>query len=299
MIQQNLFDPREFGYPPLRPIIKWAGGKAQLLNEIIPRFPTEINRYHEIFLGGGAVLFEARREGAIGTDINERLINLYKQVRDSPTDFVQACEILQGEYNQASSIQDDEGKSERSSLYYLLRSEFNNRSNDLRAAALFLFLNKTCFNGLYRENTRGDFNVPFGKRENLKLFDLENIYEVSNYLNTVSLFIRSFEDSILMAEPGDFIYADPPYVPLEGTPSFTSYHESGFGDKEQVLLRDCLKAAGKRGIKFMVSNSNSQIVRELYREFFIIEIDARRSVGANESSRSPVQELLIMNYGTP
>jgi DNA adenine methylase len=299
MEQPQLLNTGDYSSAQVKPLVKWAGGKTQLLPEIIPKLPKSFNRYHEIFLGGGAVFFALGRAGSVATDINGRLINLYKQVRETPESFMKACKELEIEYNLASIKKLDQQASAKEILFQNIRLEFNGTPDNLRSAVLFLFLNKTCFNGLYRENSEGRFNVPFGQRTHLKMFDSSNILLMSRFLETSSLYIRGFHDAVAAAEEGDFIYADPPYVPLQSTPSFTSYHETGFGLAEQVALRNSLRDAGNRGVKFMVSNSNTQLVHDLYGDFSIEEVAARRSVGAKPGSRGQVKEVLIRNYFEP
>lgn len=263
-----------------KPVLKWAGGKASLLPQLIRCFPTEFNRYVEPFLGGGALFF-ALKSGcrAILGDSNEELFSLYSVVRDDPGALMARLDFLAARYCEA--------------FYYQLRAAKPTQAVD--RAARTIFLNKTGFNGLYRQNSRGLFNVPFGKRRFCpQLYDRSNLIRVSTRLKKANLLHADFEAVIRRARKGDFIYCDPPYEPLSLTSSFNSYLASGFSTRNQIRLRDACVQAAERGAIVAVSNSTALLITHLYGDWPMHSILARRAINSSGSGRGRIAELCIL-----
>lgn len=263
------------------PFIKWAGGKARLLDQYARHFPTEYGTYHEPFLGGGAVFFHHRPERAKLSDINPKLVATYIAVRDHVEDVMERLELLRQCHN--------------AETYYAARERFNKWTGLAPAeqAALFIYLNKTCFNGLYRENSKGRFNVPLGSYENPTLFDRAHLLAAHRALQGVEIECASFERVLRDAQPGDLVYFDPPYVPLSATSSFTTYFADGFSDGLQVSLAQTFDALAKRGCYVLLSNSSAPMVRDLYAGYEMHEIAASRSINSRKEGRGKVTELLV------
>lgn len=267
-----------------KPFVKWAGGKGQLLHELIRRIPPKHNRYMEPFIGGGALFFALKPTIASINDLNSELISCYEVVRDSPEELV--AELATYPY--------------QSEFYYRIRAldrspEYQQLS-PLKRAARLLYLNKTCFNGLFRVNSKGQFNVPFGKYTNPTIADSGNIYACSKLLKRAIIQSRPFDEFVEGATRGDFIYFDPPYAPVSDTSDFTSYLADGFGDGQQELLAVVCLKLNQMGVKWLVSNSNTPLIRELYRGFRIEEVSATRAINSKASKRGPITELMIRNY---
>jgi DNA adenine methylase len=261
-------------------IIKWAGGKSGILQRLLSLFPQTFNRYFEPFLGGGAVFLSLRRGfPSVLNDVNEDLILLYEVVRDAPLKLMKALDRLEQGYSE--------------DFYYQLRDRRCRTYVD-RAARL-IFLNKTGFNGLYRLNKKGEFNVPFGKRKSCpRLYDLRNLMEVSRRLQWAVLECLDFEAIIDQAERGDFIYCDPPYEPLSRTSSFCSYVASGFSSHDQKRLRDACARAAQRGVFVAVSNSTAKGVLRLYSDFTRFKIRARRAINSKGQQRGEIDEICAL-----
>jgi DNA adenine methylase len=269
------------------PFIKWVGGKTQLLSELLKHFPEKIGTYYEPFIGGGAVFFTLastrRFERACINDWNEELVNLYRTVRDSPADLMAVLLVIEEEYKETPET-----------VYYKWRAEDPKTLKPLVAAARFIFLNKAGFNGLYRVNKKGGFNVPWGKREKVTTFDPENILACSKaLLMNGSITQGDFESAVTEAKAGDLVYFDPPYVPVNLTSNFTSYTSDGFGFPEQERLAKLFKTLVARGVKVVLSNSDTQVVRDLYAGCIIHSVQARRAVNSKGSSRGPVGEVIV------
>jgi DNA adenine methylase len=274
----------------LKPLLKWVGGKTQLITAITERIPKDYGRYHEPFLGGGALYFHLESVGASISDFNPRLIDFYMQVREYP-------EALFAEITDVKSKFDLLSLEEKAAEFYKLRDEFNrDRRPSTRSAALFLFLNKAGFNGLFRENREGNFNVPFGQKKSLSIPELAQFIEIAGLLQSAEITSGSYESVFERANEGDFVYFDPPYVPLEGSPSFTSYLSSGFGPQEQTQLAQMFSDLATRGVFVMASNSYTNTVRELYSDFNVQIVNARRNINSVGSKRGFVEEALITSY---
>jgi DNA adenine methylase len=273
-----------------KPFVKWLGGKTKLLPQLLELRPSSYNRYYEPFVGGGAMFFHLSPKKASINDLNPHLINLYTQVRDNLDELLFKVQELLDVY-----VELDEDA--RSSFYYLIRDEFNKRTDDdVWGASLFLFLNKTCYNGVYRENASGKFNVPFGRRKSVTLHDLDSIKAAADTLAGTEITTGSYEEVLLHASKGDFVYLDPPYVPLSATSNFTQYIGSNFGSNEHIKLKELFEELDRRGCFVMMSNSDTEIVRSLYKKFKKTEVLAERAVNCKAQGRGKITELVITNY---
>jgi DNA adenine methylase len=276
----------------MKPLIKWAGGKRHIAQLIEGHFPNDWNEgtYHEPFLGGAAVFLHAQPRKSSLSDVNPRLIAFYKAVQDNWTGLVGEIQQLIEEFDKAAP-------DSKKNVYLKFREEFNsNNSGELRNAALLFGLNKLCFNGLYRENSKGGFNVPFGQKSSFPEFNPQSVSDVSSRFANSRLRSLDFEQALAEAEEGDFVYLDPPYIPVDATSSFTSYSSEGFGLDSQERLALVLKDLRERGVRALLSNSQTELTRRIYKDFEQIEISAPRMVSAKASGRGPVAELLIKNY---
>lgn len=287
-----------------RPFLKWAGGKTQLLKIIRAYYPfsKEINKYAEPFVGGGAVLFDILNTFSLKqvyvSDINNDLILTYNCIRDDVENLVQ----LLKQYEQEYLVLDDISRK----VYYLAkRDKFNLKEpfSNCQRAALLIFLNKTCFNGLYRLNKKGEFNVPSGVYKNPLICNEENLRLVSEKLQKTKIICGDYKKSIDFIDEKTFVYFDPPYRPLNKTANFTSYTENVFQDDEQIFLAEFIQRVHEKGAKFLLSNSdpknqdeNDLFFDELYAKFNIIRIDASRMINCKGEGRGKIKELLISNY---
>jgi len=266
------------------PFVKWAGGKGQLLSTFEKFFPVRFNKYYEPFIGGGAVFFHlaGTRPGLKATisDLNEELINCYGTIRDDVDALIAALQ---------------KHKNERD-YFYRIRSQDVSKLNEIERAARLIYLNKTCFNGLYRVNSRGHFNVPFGSYKNPRTCDEENLRAVSQALRKTKVLCRPFEKVVQSAEPGDFVYLDPPYQPISSTSNFTGYTRGCFGIEDQVRLAEIVKELDRRGCVFMLSNSDNEFVRDLYKGFRQETVYATRAINCRGDRRGKITELLVLNY---
>ena len=266
------------------PFLKWAGGKTQLLATFDQFIPDEFNRYHEPFVGGGAMFFHmANRRPDITaglSDLNAELINCYTVVRDDVEKLIKALKKHRNE----------------SDYFYQVRALDTSEMNAVERAARLIYLNKTCFNGLYRVNSRGQFNVPFGSYKNPRTCDEENLRAASEVLKKTVLAHQLFADSLKAARKGDFVYLDPPYQPLSATSSFTSYTSKCFGEADQKQLAEVFTSLAKRGCKVMLSNSDNEFVRELYKDFRQEVVYATRAINCRADRRGRITELLVLSY---
>lgn len=272
------------------PVIKWAGGKRQLLPEIRARVPREYGVYHEPFLGGGAVLLDLQPAVAKANDVNEGIINLLRVVRDDVDGLIA---VLEGHAQRNSA-----------EYFYEVRAWDRQRESfaglsDVERAARMLYLNKTCFNGLHRVNSRGEFNVPFGRYKNPNIVNEKGLRAVHGYLaaHDVELTVGGFAEACGRADKGDFVYLDPPYDVVSQTSNFTGYAQGGFGRAEQEALHETCRALDARGVKFLLSNSATPFILGLYEgEFEVDIVHASRAINSRADKRGPVEEVLVRNY---
>jgi len=282
----------EEGTITAKPFVKWVGGKTKLLPQLLPLIPKKYEDYHEPFLGGGAFYFGLSNVGkAYLNDINQHLIAAYQHIRDDIQQILKMLKRLEKEYHSLKTL--DEKK-----IYFLERRvEYNNlKDSNFRKTALLIFLNKTCFNGMYRENSKGDFNVPFGQHDSPTICDEKNLMAVSKKLQKAHFSSGSYDAVVRHAKKGDFIYFDPPYFPLTSTSSFTSYHASGFQKSDQERLRNVFAELKRRGCYVMLSNSATKEIREFYKGFRQIEVMAARSINSVGTGRGKIAELVILSY---
>jgi DNA adenine methylase len=283
--------------PRLYPFIKWAGGKTQLLSKIEQFMPRSFNRYFEPFLGGGAVYFHIANKKihskAYLSDINEELINAFVVVKSKVKELIEVLTIYETDYKKKSARE----------FYYHLRDNdsYPDQVGDVNRAARFIALNKTCYNGLYRVNKQGKFNVPVGRYKNPRICDRDNLLNISIALqrSCAQLILGDYRRILLdNARGGDFIYLDPPYSPVSITASFTGYTNSGFTDKDQSDLANLFKKLSRRKCLLLLSNSDTTFVKELYSDFDMHtkQVDALRSINSDGSNRMGHKELLIRNY---
>lgn len=268
------------------PFIKFVGGKTALLPEILPRLPAKINTYHEPFFGGGAVFFALAAEGrfkrAVIGDANKELMRTYETLGrhlDGAGGVVDILEYHTGVHNEEH--------------YYEVRAQKPRELDLARRAARFIYLNRTCFNGLYRVNKKGEFNVPLGSYTNPKICDEANLRACAAILKKTAIASLDFEQMILSAKRGDAVYFDPPYIPVSTTANFTTYTAGGFSLADQTRLRDVAKDLVKRGVHVLLSNADTPLMRKLYRGFKIESVQAPRRVNSKASKRGNVGELLI------
>lgn len=291
-------------YVTVKPFVKWAGGKSQLLEKIRTKYPKNIEKYCEPFLGGGAVLFDIlinfHPQEVLVNDINRELINTYRQIQSEPDKLIGILLELQ-------SIFWDANLSERKLIYMQKREEFNTLKIDTgkntEKAALFIFLNKTCFNGLYRVNSKGLFNVPMGSYKWPPICDEKNIKLCSQLLKNVQISCADFFLTLDFIDSKTFVYLDPPYRPISETSFFTSYSEFGFTDQEQRKLKDFVDAITKKGARAVISNSDPKnnnaddnFFDDLYKKYKIDRIAAKRMINSRASKRGNINELLIYNF---
>ena len=291
-----------------KPFIKWVGGKSQLLPEIRQRYPQTITKYCEPFVGGGAVLFDILQtfhpQEVLINDINPELINLYETIRDTCKELIQILEAFQNDYQNTP-------ENERQDFYLEKRATYNhfiiehNPLNNLEKAALFIFLNKTCFNGLYRVNRKGLFNVPFNKAANPLICDKENLKECHLLLQNVQMHVGDYTYCRDFIDSNTFVYLDPPYTPLTESSSFTSYNENNFTDQQQLELGKFISEIANKGARIVASNSDPKNIDEqddffdnLYANFYIDRVQASRMINSKANKRGPINELLISNIAS-
>lgn len=267
-----------------RPFIKWVGGKTQLLPELTKRFPKKIGRYFEPFIGGGALFFSVQPSVAYISDINPELINAYQIVRDDVETLITDLKKHMYEEKYYYKIRD----LDRSSDYVNL--------SPVEKASRIIFLNKSCYNGLYRVNSKGQFNTPFGRYTNPTILDSVNLRACSKSLRNVTIKLAEFDAFEQEITTNDFVYFDPPYVPLSTTAYFTSYSSEGFGIEMQQSLFELCRRLDLRGIRFMLSNSSATFVKELYKQFKIDLVGASRAINSKGSKRGQIDEVIVTNY---
>ena len=272
----------------IKPFTKWVGGKRQLLDEIERLLPESYNTYYEPFIGGGALFFYLQPKNAVINDMNSDLILSYKAIKDDLINLIQELEYH---------------KENNSKEYFLdLRSydrdERINSLSDTQKAARIMYMLRVCFNGMYRVNSKNQFNVPYGRYKNPKIVDEELLKNINEYLNSSNILIlnKDFEEVIKTCKAGDFVYFDPPYIPINETSSFTSYTNEGFSYEDQIRLRDVFSELTRKNIYCMLSNSYSPITLELYKEFNIHKVKAKRSINSVASKRGEISEVIVTNY---
>jgi len=298
-----------------KPFLKWAGGKGQLLETFSGFYPPElktnlVENYYEPFVGGGAVFFDIAQKytikSALLCDVNEELILTYQVVQKDVFKLMEHLEWLKKRYEKP-------GKQTQQQLYYEVRDEFNNSRFSInhesysdkwiKRAAQVIFLNKTCFNGLFRFNSKGAFNVPAGRYKNPKILDEQNLVNASKLLLAAEIRKADFKEITGHVKPGSFVYFDPPYRPLNHTSSFTAYSKNAFADTEQIALAALFTELNQKGAKLMLSNSdpkntdpNDHFFDELYKPFHIFRISAKRSINSNAAKRNAINEIIVTNY---
>ena len=272
-----------------KPFVKWAGGKRQIIDKLKMYAPDEFNTYYEPFVGGGALLFELSPKKAVINDYNEELMNVFNCIKDE-TKFNKMCNELN--HHEANHSEE---------YYYEIRNKDRDKTKfkrmpDYKRSARTIYLNKACFNGLYRVNSKNEFNVPFNRKAKVNTYDGQNLGIIHSYLNfsDVTLLNTDFEEAVKDAKKGDFIYFDPPYD--SETSTFNSYTENGFGKEEQVRFARVYKELANKGCYVMLSNHNTTLVKELYKDFNIHVIEAKRNINANGKKRGKVEEVIITNY---
>ena len=291
-------------YKTVKPFIKWAGGKSQLLEEIRERYPEKIERYCEPFVGGGAVLLDVlanfQPKEVLINDINPELTNTYTHIRDNADRVIS----LLSEMQEAFWNMDTDA---RKGYYYAKRDRFNELIKQAvqaeEKAALFIFINKTCFNGLYRVNGKGLYNVPMGAYKKPPICDTENISLISELLQNVEIHCGDYSECADFINNNTFVYIDPPYRPLSPTSSFNSYAKTEFGDEQQIQLGHFIETISEKGAKVVASNSDPKNTDEkdnffddIYSSFQIKRVSASRMINSNSKSRGAISELLICNY---
>ncbi len=269
--------------------MKWVGGKSRILSQLLPLLPpgAELMRHVEPFFGGGAMFFARRPERALLSDVNPSLVNVYESVRDDVDTVIEHLTRLSARHVQKEQEH-----------YYQVRHRYNHaqRLASSERAAMFIYLNKTCFNGLHRVNSRGEFNVPAGRYAKPRILDAELLYAASAQLKKAEFRCVGFEALLSNARPGDFIYFDPPYEPVSSTASFTAYAQDGFGREDQERLRDVYSALDRRRCKLMLSNSDVPFIRDLYAKFRIDVVAAPRAINCDAKKRGSVSEVVVRNY---
>jgi len=281
--RQNKKVKKIVGVP--HPFIKWAGGKKQLLEQINKYLPQKYNKYLEPFAGGGALFFYLLPNKATLIDNNEELINCYRVIQNKIGELINSLKKHKNEKD----------------YFYKIRSldripeEFKKLSSVERASRT-IFLNRCCFNGLYRVNSKGEFNVPFGKYENPKFCDEENLLTVNKVLKDIQIINGDFKECLELAEKDDFIYFDPPYQPVSTTANFTSYTKENFNKEDQVRLFKVYEELDNRGCKVMLSNSYNEFILDLYKKYDLKTVYARRAINSDASGRGQIKEVLIINY---
>lgn len=273
-----------------QPFVKWAGGKRQLLPQLKSFFPKDFNKYIEPFVGGGAVFFYLFRKKklvnkkSILIDINQDLINSYDVIKYHVRELINSLKKHKNE----------------KIYYYKVRDwdkddQFYNNLSNIEKASRLIYLNKCCYNGLYRVNSKGQFNVPFGKYKNPNLCDEKNLVSIKKALHNIDIIHGSFEKCLDYAESGDFLYLDPPYYPISKTSSFTNYAKEDFGIKHQKILFNIFKELDNRGCKLMLSNSFSEFVKNLYKDYRKVALNAKRAINCDATKRGSIKEILILN----
>lgn len=269
-----------------QPFLKWAGGKRQLLPEIKKYIPQKINTYYEPFVGAGAVLFDLQPKKAVINDINGDLINTYNVIKNNIDELIEDLNKHKNDPDYFYKIRDLDRTGKYKSL------------TNVERASRIIYLNKTCFNGLFRVNSQGQFNVPFGKYKNPQVVNEIVVRAVNHYLinSDVSILNGDYETALETARKGDFVYFDPPYDPVSDTSSFTGYSLDGFDKEDQIRLRDVFIKLDQRGCNVLLSNSATDFIKDIYRDYHIKMVTASRNINSVASKRGKIDEVLVMNY---
>jgi len=264
-----------------KPFVKWAGGKTQLMKEIVKHVPSKFNKFIEPFVGGGAVLFKLSHIPSLINDSNDELINCYQIIKKKPEELIVALKLHKNDKEH----------------FLKVRKQSSSDLTDVERAARFIFLNRTCFNGLWRVNKKNQFNTPFGNYKNPKIVNTELLRAVSIFLKEVKISNEDFESFLLKnAKKGDFIYFDPPYHPVGKYSDFKRYTKDFFGKEEQIKLSQLFIKLDKRGCKLLLSNSYSDFIIDLYSKFKIETVLARRNINKDPNGRGQIKEILVKNY---
>lgn len=273
----------------MKPFVKWVGGKRQLLPEIEMMLPVSYNTYYEPFVGGGALLFDIAPEKAVIGDMNATLIGVYKSIRDNKEALIQMLDTLTAS---------NESSQDKKAFYNQMREKYNNEvlknPDSLEVCALFMYLNKTCFNGLYRVNSKGLFNVPFNGKEKLHIYEAENLDMISKYLENVLILNTDFEETCKTVSAGDFVFFDSPYAPLKPD-SFEAYTKEGFSLDDHKRLARVFHELTEKGVYCMLTNHNTELINELYKGYNKKTIQVKRMINSDASKRTG-KEIIITNY---
>ena len=268
----------------VKPFVKWVGGKTQLLPKLTSRIPDYFFRYFEPFIGGGALFFHLQPEQSTLIDINEELTNAYRVIKYKTDELI--ADLRKHIYEK--------------DYYYQIRNVDRTKEykhwSDVRRASRLVYLNRTCFNGLYRVNSRGEFNTPIGRYKNPKIVDEINLKACSQALQRAEIINSSFLEVEERVSSNDFVYFDPPYAPLNATSNFTGYSQKGFDNQMQLKLRDLCDRLNKKGVRFMVSNSNVPLILDLYQDYKIESIYASRAINSKGNKRGKIPEVIVTNY---
>jgi DNA adenine methylase len=269
------------------PVVKWVGGKRQILDKISKHIPKDITAYYEPFVGGGAVLFNVQPNQAVINDINSELINLYQVIKDNVGDLI---EDLKKHVNNKEYFYQIRELDRNEKKYGLLTAT--------ERASRIIYLNKTCYNGLFRVNSSGEFNTPFGNYKNPNIVNEETLKAVSKYFNkaNITFYNKDYDDVLKGAEKGAFVYLDPPYDPVSNTASFTNYDKCCFDRNEQMRLKDACDRLDNKGVRFLLSNSATEFILELYKNYKLEIIQANRLINSNPNKRGKIDEVLVRNF---
>ena len=272
----------------VKPILKWVGGKRQLLSEISPLIPGEFDKYFEPFVGAGAVIFDLLPNKAVINDLNAELINVYQAIKHSPDELI---ELLQEHTN----------NNDKEYFYRVRELDRQAGYDDLSSvfkASRTIYLNKTGFNGLYRVNKAGQFNTPWSRYKNTRKLEADNILAMSKYFNEneIEILNTDYKEALNTVSNGDFVYFDPPYLPISPSSAFVSYTSDGFGIEQQIELKETCDLLNNKGVKFLLSNSYHPFLLELYQDYNIKIVEARRNVNSKGHKRGKIREILVSNY---
>lgn len=273
--------------PLVSPVVKWVGGKRQLLQDILKHIPDRYSTYYEPFVGGGAVLFHLQPEKIVINDINEELMSVYNVICNNVEELIEDLKKHKNE----------------SDYFYKIRELDRDREkyaqlNNIGRASRIIYLNKTCYNGLFRVNRQGEFNTPFGRYKNPNIVNEATLRAVNNYFNKAKVTLKcgDFEEAVKGIRKGSFVYFDPPYDPVSDSANFTGYDKGGFDKDEQMRLKKLCDKLNNRGVKFLLSNSSTEFILDLYKDYNITIVKAKRSINSKGDGRGDVNEVLVKNY---